>query len=420
MHVTTENVSISRTILLACLIFFLLYNLSLKAIPSFTSGRIAVFVLLFWVLVLIKRNPLPLLRSRVWLLFLPFPYVAIQFWVMDMGDSGQFSRFANLAMYSYLGAALVAIVANDIKTVLVAIFIAISAQSIFLPYSFVSIEYREWFESVMETGTVYGTVENIYRAPGFTSSAGAALSLIQSMGVFVGWMLLRGGKSYQPVSGLEMRLVLFLMLLTLFSCVIVGRTGLLLSCIFIGLFFLTPSAGVKGQIKKIELGIIFAVVVVVIGFAINPILGLLSDNFSLDYFTDWAFGFFTGKDDTADALREMPIPPLSVETIHGTGFANLVKDVNPSGHDSGFIQSYYSMGIVAVLFLYIPYLYVLFFVLNWLPIMLRVLLAVLFFSLDVKEPFLFKYSLMFVILTLHFSHVLSEKKSRVKVLAEKS
>jgi hypothetical protein len=76
------------------------------------------------------------------------------------------------------------------------------------------------------------------------------------------------------------------------------------------------------------------------------------------------------------------------------------------------------MGLFVSVLFYGIYLYVLFYVLSYLPLYLRIILMILFFGIEIKEPFVFKYSAMFVLMTLHFSHLLIKRNYRTAPHAE--
>jgi len=380
--------------LLSALIFLLIYNVSFKYLEILTTARIAILILFFWALKE-RSNFLKVLRSKIWILFLPLPYVALQYALV--GDFGQLSRFIHLALYSFIGAGLVVSICGDVKTLLVAMLVALSAQAVLILISFFSFDYRNWFEAVSVSGSNYDAM-NIYRAPGFAGAGGAALSLIQSLGVFLGWLLLRVNRVYERVRGKSAYLIYLGMVLTATSCIVVGRTGLLLSLIFLAIFLLDSPLRFRFFIFAFALLFLFH------EFLLEGALNLLDGAFSSDYFSGWAFGFLTGDDQTVSALGEQTIPPLSIETFHGTGLNSIVNGENPSGHDSGFIQAYYSMGLPFSIIFFAAYLYVLSVCLRWLPLFLKLVLVILFFLIEVKEPFVFKYSLMFVLVVLHFSH----------------
>lgn len=385
---------IFRFSLLTSLIFFLLYNVSFKLLEVLTTARIAILILILWALKE-RVNFIATLKSRVWILFLPLPYVALQYLII--GDFGQLSRFLHLALYSFIGAGLVVSISGDLRVLLSALLIAVSVQAVIILVSFVSVDYRVWFDAIAVSGANYDATY-IYRAPGFSGAGGAALSLIQSLGVFFGWLLLRKNKIYENIQGKLSYLVFLAMVLSVASCLVVGRTGLLLSLIFMVIFLIDSPSRVR-----------FSLVLVLSTFLIQLFLfkilpNLLDNQFSFDYFNDWAFGFFVGKDETISFLDAQPIKSLSVETFHGTGLTSIVNGKNPSDHDSGFIQTYYSMGFPFAVIFYAIYVYVLFTALRWLPFLLRVIFVILFYALEIKEPFIFKYSLMFILMILYFSH----------------
>ncbi len=380
--------------LLSSLIFLLIYNVSFKSFELLTTARLAVLFLFFWALKE-RVNFVKILKSKTWILFLPLPYVALQY--MLVGDFGQLSRFIHLGLYSFVGAGLVVSVCGDLKTLIVAMLIAIGVQAILIFISFFSLDYRTWFEAVSVSGSNYDATY-IYRASGFSGAGGAALSLLQSLGVFLGWLLLRENKVYEKVKGKAAYLVFLGMLLSAISCVVVGRTGLLLSLIFMAIFAFDSPLRIRFFLFAIASAFLFQI------FLFEGVTSLLDSGFSSDYFSNWAFGFLTGDDQTVSNLGEQSIPPLTMETFHGTGLNSVVDGANPSGHDSGFVQAYYSMGLPFSVIFFAAYIYTLFVCLKWLPLFLRLGLVVLFFLIEIKEPFVFKYSLMFVLAALNFAH----------------
>lgn len=400
-----------KFIALTTLIFFLLYNISFTRLPFLTTGRLSVLILSIWAIFLLRKNPIDYLRSRVWLIFLPVPYVAVQF--LLVGDPGQLTRFLYLAAYSVVGAVLVSMIARDFRLVMLSIFTAIVLQAVFIPYAFLSGSYRDWYASNIESGASYGA-EYLYRTSGFSGVSGAALSLIQSLGVFVGWMLLFRGGRYKPVTGSAALLILIGMLICLLSCALVGRTGFLLSILFLFACLFYPSGSNIEKDRDGRWMLLSLVVLMIYLFLKYYFIEMLPDDFSIEYFTTWVFGVFLGENETAAQIAQMVIPPLGIETLLGTGLVSLIDGSNPSGHDSGFVQSYYSIGLLMSIVLYGAYFYVLYYSFYWLPMLLRLLLTLLFFLLEVKEPFLFKYSLLFVVLALHFSYILTVDRRGMK------
>jgi hypothetical protein len=393
MNVNGHSFPMPRLLILAAAVFFVLYNVAFIGKETFALGRVSIIFLFFWA-IFEKKNVFRHIGSKAWLLFIPLPAVVLQFILVR--DFGQLSRFIYLAYFSFFGGALLSLLAKSPSVALRTILIATTIQAGFLFFSFFSPGYRAWFDATILSGSNYDA-SYLYRAPGLSSEAGASLSVIQSLGVFAGWLLLWGNKYFPPIRGKATYSVLFGMLMSSLSCVIVGRTGLILSCLFLLLFLL--SYGLRPRV--IGFLLFFALIAVIV---LNQFIsGLIDAGFSVDFFEKWAFGFFTGQDETVSTLAAMPIPPLSIETFFGTGLQSIVDGNNPSGHDSGMVQAYFSMGIFFAFMLYCIYLYVLWNILDWLPIFYRALLTAIVFFLDIKEPFLFKYSVMFVLMTMHFS-----------------
>ena len=378
---------------LALLLFFLLANIQFIGMERFTTGRVAIVLMTLWAFAE-GKNPFRLLASRVWLPFLPIVYVAVQF--LLIGDSEQLSRFVNLAIYSYLGSAVFVTLAGEVKILLWTLLSAIALQSAIILFSFVSLDYRAWFDTIIFTSSNYDA-SYLYRAPGFTSGGGASLSLTQSMGVLAAWLLLRPQQP-EPVKGRMTYVVVFAALLITASCVVVGRTGLLLSGLFLGLLLIESRARWQFVTLSLVLGVwawLYAEALITIS---------LGDDFSLEFLMVWAFASFAGEGSSVSDLSSMPIPPLSLDTLIGTGLSGLVDGGNPSGHDAGFVQTYFSMGLIFAVVFYTAYLYVLLHCFRWLSPRWRLLLPLVFFLLEIKEPFVFKYSLPFVVLALYFAH----------------
>lgn len=401
MGVADHSSGTARTLLLVFLAFSILYSITIAAAPYITTGRIGVAALIAWAL-LERKNPFLLLKDKILLIFIPVPYVAIQYLIV--GDFNQLSRFAHLFVYSFAGAAAFSCLVKNTRDALNILTLAITLQSMFIFFSFVSLEFRAWVSIYTLTDSNIDFTSYLYRAPGLSGTSGASLSLIQSMGFFSG-MLLLSNKSY---NNWHKSLYLIFAMLCAASCVMVGRTGILVSIIF----FIYFSAYQKTLISREAINSIPAVIFLF--FVFFAIKGSLDDSFSGDFFATWVFGFFTGSDGTITAIQSMPIPPISLETFYGTGLSSLAGGANPSGHDSGFIQAYYSMGLPFSVIFYLTYLAVLVWVTKWYPPPLKMVVVVCFFILEFKEPFIFKYSSLFVLLTLYFSIIMTghpQKKS---------
>lgn len=374
-------------------IFSIIYNISLSEESILTSARLSIIILLVSLLFLSKKKIKVDIKTLI--LLSPIPYVLIQYFFVN--DFNQLSRFLHLAVYSYLGAILVSTLIDDIKNALLMIFLSIALQAVIIILSFINHDVKEFIGSSIYIGGNF-TYEDKYRGVGLSSTAGAALSVIQSMGILTGYLLLTIDKSLSLYKKLS---IIMLILIIFVSTIFTGRTGMLMTIAFTVLFF--------NQLKSKEFFLFILLILFLTPSLMIIFENSLANDFSTDYFYKWAFGFFTGNDQTLSAITEMPIPPLSLETLFGTGLSGLINGSNSSGHDSGFIQTYYSIGLFMSVFFFSTYLYVLNRALSWLDRKIALSLVIIFFSIEFKEPFIFKYSHMFIILLIW--HVIYSSKS---------
>lgn len=370
-----------RQLALAGVTFLLIYNISPASQESLTSARISIALLLVAAAALGWFNrPLP--DAWVWLIFIPFPFAVLQS-SMSL-DSGQVSRFVNLFINSFVGGWLLAQLARKREDILAAFLIAVFFQSLFVFVSFFSFDLREFVSEHIAVGANFDAAD-IYRAPGLSSDAGSSLSVTQSVGVLAGGLLLH---RVRVAGRLAKGSIVLAMFVIATSCIFVGRTGLIIS------WTLILICTVKKLIPRSAIFIALATIVAAGALALTFIGDLLPDQFSSDYFLDWAFGFLSGKNSSVSDLASMPIPPISTSTIFGTGLVGLFNGANPSGNDSGFVQNYFSLGLILAVVLYVAYAHALYRLVRWMPALIGAAAGLIFFASEVKEPFLFKYSIM--------------------------
>lgn len=388
-----QNMSVWGLFLAVLAVFLVIYNLSFQSAVSLTSARLVVmFLLLYYFLV--PKNFQELGKGvdfRIFIIFLPVPYILAQY--VFVGDFGQLSRFFYLFLYSFLGAILLAKMIGGLDRWLLVFLLAVWLQSIVVLFSFVSIDYRAWVATNLATGGNFDA-GYLYRAPGLSGASGSDLSVIQSLGVLAGGLYLSVKKDLRNPGR---ACVYLMMLICMISCVVVGRTGLIMSVSLLVLFVLT------GVVDKSLVAMTIFVVTISAAALVEVVGDMLPSDFSLEYFSGWLLGFIYGEDQTLDVLGAMPIAPLSIETFFGAGLVSLIGGANPSGHDSGFIQGYYSMGLPIAALFYVFYAYVLFRLLRWLGWGWRIIIAGIFFIIEVKEPFVFKYAVMFFLVGAYFS-----------------
>lgn len=390
--------------------FSIVYSVSFISLESMNTARVAL-VFGFIYVVIFRLNLIRKLTPRIKKLFLfiiPIPFSVILFYFI--GDYGVIARPLNLFLYSILGGIIVALVFNNLSNTLILIFSVILIQSLIIIYGFFNIEFKIWLSEMINIGANYDASKNLYRGFGFSSSSGAALSLIQSMAVFVVLVY----SYFFKISPLLMLYYSIGLMSILISVILVGRTGLLMSVVLLLLLFLMN----KGYSKKEFFPLLFFALFIV-AFAFNYLVSIVPEGFSVDYFMHWAFGFFMGQDKTLHAISSMPLPEMSVQLFHGYGLVSLINDSNPSGNDSGFIQFLYAYGIPVFVVFYAVYFYLLFYLLGFLPLFYRSVLVLAFFGLEFKEPFLFKYSTLFILVLVFISIKLWGFASEKNIIAHK-
>lgn len=374
-------------------VFFIIYDFSFVAFPSLTSGRIALLVIIYD---LLYRRKIQISRNVIYFLAILFILLIgslIQY--ISSNDFIQSSRLLWFTIYSVITPFFLSKWFKDSKEFLQVFLFATTVQSIIAMFSFFNPLVKQYILSIIVVGG-NEMEEIIYRAISFSGASGAALSVIQFCGVFSGLILLKNFAHSIKSTVLIWVCIVF----TLLSTVIIGRTGLLCSLLAIVIFLFS-------QFNLQKLVWFTGIVVLVTQINFRAILESQTESisgFNVDFFVDWIEEAFTVKDNhTANVIQEMPIPPLSISTILGTGEVfNTEKLVNASGNDSGYIQTYYSLGIIMAIIFYFSYFIFLISETKMKNLYTILFVIFLMFIIEFKEPFIFKYILPFFILTLIF------------------
>lgn len=374
------------------LIFFIVYDISFLNLPSiFTTGRL-VFILLLFNFNSYKKRILD--RNSMFFLFIlgiMFIYSLLQYYLSN--DFTQSSRILWFSIYSIITPFLISRYFIGIKEFLYSFLAAISLQSIIAIFSFFNPIIKN---SILDIILIGGNdiEDNIYRAIAFSSTNGAALSIIQFCGVFSGLLLLK----YFSDSYRKSIIIWLGILICFLSTLVIGRTGLICSIISIFYFIFSST-----NIKNIAIFITLTLCISQINF--NSILDKQTNqlkDFSVDYFVTWINeGYQINNNRTFDAIYSMNIPALSSETIFGTGKVfNHATGLNSSGNDSGYIQTYYSLGLIFTIFFYLSFIIFLINMSSRNIFFGYYFLILLMLIIELKEPFIFKYVISFYILNL--------------------
>ncbi len=390
-----------RFLINSLLIFCIIYDISFVRLPGLTTGRIAFVFICFKSISDYKSTRFN--RDLVYFLsFLALLFTASLIQYLNSMDFVQSSRILWFSIYSIITPFLLRKYFLNLEEFLYSILFVTSLQSIIAINSFLNPIVKQ---SILNSIVVGGNdiEEGIYRAISFSGSSGAALSVIQFCGVFSGLMLLK--YSYHTV--LRSTIIWLGIFCCLLSTLIIGRTGLI--CSLLSIFYFLFSII---NFKKI---VVFSVVALLIS-QINFISILERQTegvqgFKVDFFLNWIEDAFALKNNnTAEAISGMPIPPLSLKTILGTGEVFDIQNMkNASGNDSGYIQTYYSLGFILAIAFYISYFLFLLKETKNKNVFSLLFIIILMFIIELKEPFIFKYILPFFILNLIFLYNKREK-----------
>ncbi|WP_170857200.1 hypothetical protein [Flavobacterium micromati] len=359
--------------------------------PSFTTARIA---FLFLVLMSIMRNyGIP--KKVFYYLFVLFLVLAVAFiQFIFKSDSTQLSRLFWFMIYGVISPFLFVNFLKSRKEFLLLVSVAVVIQAVLSILSFMNPAIKALFYNLVIFTSNFEE-EQVLRAVAFASIGGAGLSVIQSLGVISSIALLK----LNDFSIYNKVLLWVGITITLISIFLIGRTGLFISFLFIAGYLIS-------EIKSFKSTLIFVLIIGAI-YQVNFVSILENmtanvDGFNIDLFTSWIENAFKLKgNDTSEVLASMPIPPISFETIIGTG--RVVDESglgNASMHDSGYIQTYYSLGLLCAFYFYCIYIIFLLLQLKSKSNVYNYFLILVMLIIEVKEPFIFQYVFPFFVLSI--------------------
>jgi len=394
--------SLVSAIFKVAITFGLIFNISFTAAPSISTGRIALLIMF----ILYGRSAFYLLarfalsnKLFITLTSLLLPFTVFWLGINGTEDSVMFSRVFWFLIFTVLGAFLYVRMSRfDLNTAMLFYLLATMLQVMFVFYSVLSPEFRDWVDVALVNSGNIDFSEGV-RFSGFSNGGGAILSLQLCLGVVASLVLFTQMKS----GGGKFGLVLAALLITI-ATLFVGRTGLYvsLSLMFGFIFFSTRS----------QLIPIFLIISLFGGYLYLQSMDLdgveiEGNDVKLARTFNWALDvFLIGESSSANNLiaklsntREMGVTNLLIGSGRVSELGPEVK--NYSGHDSGYLQALYALGLPLSILFYGALLGV--YVRMLIPLhgdlkVIGIMLVFLIFSLEIKEPFIFKYTLPFFIL----------------------
>ena len=386
------------------LVFFILYDINFKFLPGFTSGRISFVVVLVYFLFEWIRSGATFskffLNENSWYFNVLIFVIIIAFLqFFSSNDITQVARLFYFTIYGIVTPLILVKIFNKSNDFLLVIGISVLLQSFITLGSYLIPSIKVLLNNLVLYNAHFDASNNT-RALGFVSVAGAAFSLIQFTGVF-------SILTYLNLNHVKWQFKMLLnisILIILISTLFIGRTGLFLSILVLLLFFIFN----KFSIKKVILGILCFSIILQINF--EKALDFVTkdvDGYNSELFIAWIQSGFRLNNDLVEGLNEMPIPPLTYQTLIGTGLlVGPNGEGNASGHDTGYIQTYYSMGLIIAFVFYVSYFYYLFIKVRRNKFNLSYFLLFILILVESKEFFIFSYAFPFFV----FSYILIVRK----------
>jgi hypothetical protein len=390
----------------ACLIFLFVFNLSFAECPLLTTGRVSLIVLL----ILYGKKAFSLLmiefgQSKFYFMSILLLLFAIVWWLAnDCEDSILMSRAFWFIIYSGLGLFLYVCMAKfSLLSAMLYYLLAMLFQAMCIFATIIDVNFYTW--TVEHLPAVSDNIDygrNFVRFKGLSNGGGSALSVQLSLGVIAAYILfLRSHYAKQKI------LLLICAIVITVSTVFVGRTGLLIS-----LFFLAGFVIHSGRAYYVSIPLLFIIIACVFWINMSMTSALYVDgnyDVNLQQTFRWAFQLFTeGDTGTSKALVSMfqDVPELSdLDWLIGTGRITTQSGTNYSGHDSGYVQFLYAAGLPVVSCFYVTLLFLCFRKNRYNTGKFKnigYLLTACMFMLEIKEPFIFKYTVPFFTLSYLF------------------
>lgn len=395
------------------LTFLLIFNLSFSAIPKVSTGRLCLLIMT----IIYGQEALRLAVNYtrqfkvpvvIFLSLLPFTLI----WVVFHGseDSIAASRALFFLLFSiYSSFLFVRMCRFSLGYGMIYFLAAILMQSFFVYASVFYSEFRYWTGQVLVGSGNIDFSEGV-RFSGLSNGGGADLSLTLSLGVISAVILFS-----QTQNSFKRVILFFLALFITTATIFTGRTGFYIS-IFSMLGFIAFS---RRTFFIPFLLIVFTLFIYLfISSANTNEIEFENNDIKLNRTINWAFDLFlAGESSSANALvaelsktRELDLKTI----LMGSGRVQEFDGSNYSGHDSGYLHSLYSLGLPISILFYSALWWVLWRKLVSVQGPLKIIglmLIALVFVVEIKEPFIFKYTLPFFVLV--YVHLASLKVKKL-------
>ena len=373
------------------LTFFYIYDIALTVLPSFLSSRkIILTMMLIYVIVKLKKISI----IKVFLFFcLPLVILSIYVFVVLIINNTFFyetsilSRYFYFLLYSLIGTVLAINIFSDLSFFLNCVKYAGIYQSVIIFGIFFLNPVREFCTSYIVNEGNVSFLRITDRGTGIGAEGAYLTILLMLSAVSCYYFII---KKVKPITN-----IIILCFLTL-AMFVVGRTGLY-ATIVLGIIMFLKEFFKHNKItyKKIFICLLSIIMIIASIFVIIRLSQTNERIVKLLRLFTGIFNFETG-DRSINELGQMRIPPFSVNNILGYGiYRGNIGNISIQ-NDMGYVQTYFSIGVLGSIIFYGTIFIYLFTLLrnikkrDSIMFHLMSLLFVTFFVIEIKEPFFIK------------------------------
>lgn len=371
--------------------FFYIYDIGINSLPTLVSSRkIVLFGLIIYFFI---NKQFIKIDKKFLVFFLIIIFLGIYIFLILFTsntfshENSILSRYIYFVLYGLIGSYLIMNIFNSLDTFLNCVKYAGVYQSfiIFCIFSFEAV--REFCNNNFINEGNISFLRATDRGTGL-GAEGAYLTILLFLSIICCIYFI-----LKKVNIINNILVICILSVASF---IVGRTGLYATILII-MYFVVKEIFTKHNLT-IKTIIIFLVSIVLIIFSIILVLKLSQSNERIEKIIRVFSGIlnFEEGDRSINMLKQMEIPQFNVNFLFGYGiYRGIINGINFQ-NDMGYIQSYFSMGIIGSVVFYGYILYYLKYCLRKIRstdkniyLLLRLLLLVLI-VIEIKEPFFIK------------------------------
>jgi len=352
-------ITVRRYLVPAVIMFGLLFGIKFSFFPLSISKLLLIYMLLWAGLSFSAKKDkiIPVSAIYTSLVFLIVLFYAGFITIFSgTNDFGFASKMIYIITDPILGGVVISLffikkLKFSISEILYCTLLATFLQSVLSILSYFFFGLNAFFSELLpNVGNL--TLDNTSRVRGFSNLGGSWLSVMVSLGVLAGLHLLSDEKFRGKTFGISLKLIVCLA-----STIVIGRTGLMLSLLFILIYLIKWLS--QGKLIR-NFGMVVLTIIILAGGSLL-IFPSIMDFVSNDTIS-WAFELFMKSDSgsvstasTDDLLSMLFLPHNAIDLIFGVGFYEHAI-FGYARSDSGYVKTILSVGLLGFTLFYLTYI----------------------------------------------------------------